>query len=426
MEIVTAPYQLSSVLNDVSNMISFRARSKELEFHVDVDETIPDNLYGDEVRVRQIITNLLTNAVKYTPEGSVTLVVRGERAPVVGGVTLLIDVRDTGIGIREEDLGNLFAKFGRVDLAQTNTIEGTGLGLAITENLLLMMQGDIKVQSVYGEGSTFSVRIPQGVVSEEAIGDFHRRYEDGLKAMKAYHESFRAPDAHILVVDDTKLNLVVIEGLLKTTEVKLDTASGGEEALRLTKDTTYDLILLDQRMPRMNGTETLQHIRTQENGCNRETPVICLTADAVQGARERYLAEGFSGYLSKPVEGPALEAALMAYLPEEKILRTAEDGGSAPTDEVSSVQAAYDGIPALDYAQAKEYLTSDELIEKTLSTFYDNLRDATDAIERSLREEDYDNFTIRVHALKSSARLIGAAEISALAARLEECGDVVR
>ncbi|MBR0164496.1 MAG: response regulator [Lachnospiraceae bacterium] len=391
----------------------------------------------------------------------------------------MIDVRDTGIGIKEEDLGNLFTKFGRVDLVQTNTIEGTGLGLAITENLLLMMQGDIKVQSVYGEGSTFSVRIPQGVVSEEAIGDFHRRYEDGLKAMKAYHESFRAPDAHVLVVDDTELNLVVIEGLLKTTEVRLDTAAGGEEALALCKKTAYDLILLDQRMPRMNGTETLQHIRTQENGRNRETPVICLTADAVQGARERYLAEGFSGYLSKPVEGPALESALMEYLPSEKILRTAEgdssaqiaaphpdDSGSAPTGaerrqvaapqaltddytgrvsmntpashdehgceecrnvmEVSSVQAAYDGIPALDYAQAKEYLTSDELIEKTLSTFYDNLRDTTDAIERSLREEDYDNFTIRVHALKSSARLIGAAEISALAARLEECGDAVR
>ncbi|MBQ9512191.1 MAG: response regulator, partial [Lachnospiraceae bacterium] len=178
-------------------------------------------------------------------------------------------------------------------------------------------------------GSTFSVRIPQGVVSEEAIGDFHRRYEDGLKSLKAYHESFRAPDAHILVVDDTKLNLLVIEGLLKTTEVRLDTAAGGEEALVMSKKTAYDLILLDQRMPRMSGTETLQHIRTQENGRNRETPVICLTADAVQGARERYLAEGFSGYLSKPVEGPALEAALMEYLPAEKILRTAE-GDTSP------------------------------------------------------------------------------------------------
>ena len=472
MEIVTAPYQLSSVLNDVSNMITFRARSKDLDFHVDVDETIPDKLYGDEVRVRQIITNLLTNAVKYTHEGSVTLSVGCEKtappasltegkedAPALaGGITLVIDVKDTGIGIKDEDLGNLFTKFGRVDLTQTNTIEGTGLGLAITENLLLMMQGDIKVQSVYGEGSTFSVRIPQGVVSEEAIGDFHRRYEDGLKSLKAYHESFRAPDAHVLVVDDTELNLVVIEGLLKTTEVRLDTASGGEEALVLCKKTAYDLILLDQRMPRMNGTETLRHIRAQEDGHNRETPVICLTADAVQGARERYLEEGFSGYLSKPVEGHALEAVLMEFLPAEKIMRMAEDehrpsGGrpsgadrngleetgdtglhgqrqtaapQVPAAEVPVVQAAYDASPALHYTQAKEFLPTDELIEKTLRSFYENLRDTTDVIERTLREEDYDNFTIRVHALKSSARLIGATEISELAAKLEACGDVIR
>ena len=321
MEIVEAPYRLSSVLNDVSNMITFRARSKGLAFHVDVDETIPDNLHGDEVRVRQIITNILTNAVKYTPEGSVSLIVNAERKQD-GGIDLLIDVRDTGIGIKEEDLKNLFTKFGRVDLEQTNTIEGTGLGLAITENLLLLMHGEVKVQSEYGKGSTFSLRIPQGVVSEEPIGDFHQRFAESVKSMKTYHESFRARDAHVLVVDDTELNLIVIRGLLKKTEMQLDTATGGEEALHLCKTTPYDLILLDQRMPHMNGTEVLQRIRAQEDGYNKETPVICLTADAVQGARERYLEEGFSDYLSKPVEGHALEKTLMQYLPADKIERT--------------------------------------------------------------------------------------------------------
>ncbi|MBR0090729.1 MAG: response regulator, partial [Lachnospiraceae bacterium] len=330
MEIVAAPYKLSSVLNDLSNMIAFRARSKDLAFHVDVDETIPDNLNGDEVRVRQIVTNVLTNAVKYTMEGSVKLTVRAERKEE-GKITLVLEVKDTGIGIKEEDIGKLFTKFSRVDLKQTNTIEGTGLGLAITENLLLLMQGDIRVSSVYGEGTTFTIRIPQGVVSEEAIGDFQQRFEEGLKKAEGYHESFRAPDAHVLVVDDTELNLVVIEGLLKTTEVKLDTAGGGEEALQLTKDTPYDLILLDQRMPHMSGTEVLQHIRAQEGGCNKETPVICLTADAVQGARERYLEEGFSDYLSKPVEGHALEVTLMKYLPPEKIIRMT--GEKRTTDE---------------------------------------------------------------------------------------------
>ena len=214
MEIVEAPYQLSSVLNDISNMVVFRARAKNLSFHVVVDETIPDHLCGDAVRVRQVITNILTNAVKYTMEGSVTLSVKAEREQNNrDSLTLVIDVKDTGIGIREEDIGKLFTKFSRVDLNQTNTIEGTGLGLAITENLLLMMQGNIQVQSVYGEGSAFTIRIPQRIVSEEAIGDFHQRFEDGLKTMKSYRESFRAPEAHILVVDDTELNLVVIEGL---------------------------------------------------------------------------------------------------------------------------------------------------------------------------------------------------------------------
>ena len=182
-----------------------------------------------------------------------------------------------------------------------------------------MMKGDIRVQSVYGEGSTFSIRIPQGIVSEEAIGDFHQRFEEGLKNMKTYQESFHAPEARILVVDDTELNLVVIEGLLKTTQVKLDTATGGTIALRLTRDTPYDLILLDQRMPKMDGIETLHRIRAQKDNPNHSIPVICLTADAVIGARERYMAEGFSDYLTKPIAGRALEQMLLTYLPEEKV-----------------------------------------------------------------------------------------------------------
>ena len=461
MEIVEAAYQLSSVLNDVSNMITFRARSKDLAFHVDVDESIPDLLYGDEVRVRQIITNILTNAVKYTLEGSVTLTVRGERsphlpssaqqqpppqgAPPAGVITLVIEVKDTGIGIKKEDLATLFTKFGRVDLEKTKTIEGTGLGLAITENLLLMMQGDIRVKSVYGEGSVFTVRIPQGIVKEDPIGDFHKRFEEGLKTLKTYRESFRAPDAHVLVVDDTELNLVVIEGLLKPTEVKLDLAYSGKEALQSTKDTPYDLILLDQRMPHMNGTQTLAHIRAQEGGCNRETPVICLTADAVQGAKERYLAEGFSDYLSKPVEGSALEASLMKYLPMEKVIRMTEEATDVEmaakepqgtgveqvplretqSDNASELEKLYATVGALDYKTARQYLQSDELLGKVLRQFYDVITEKADGIKRCLEAGDYENYTIQVHALKSNARMIGAEELSELARQLEENGNLI-
>ena len=332
MEITKGEYHLSAVLNDVTNMIIFRARAKDLAFHVNVDESLPDVLYGDEVRIRQVITNILNNAVKYTNEGSVTLTVRGERKaaretvqrendPVRGQLDLIVAVADTGIGIREEDRKKLFTKFERVDLTKTNTIEGTGLGLAITQSLLALMNGTVYVDSVYGEGSTFTLRIPQGIVKEEAIGDFREKTEQSVQESEDYAETFRAPDARILVVDDTEMNLVVMEGLLKQTELGIDTATGGRQALQMTQDTLYDLILMDQRMPEMDGTQTLQRIRAQEGGSNKDTPVICLTADAVQGARDRYLAEGFTDYLTKPVEILSLEAALMKYLPQEKVVR---------------------------------------------------------------------------------------------------------
>lgn len=318
MEIVTAPYRFSSVLNDVSNMINFRAREKKLTFKVEAQKTMPDNLMGDEVRIRQVITNILNNAVKYTNEGSVTLRVRAEDV-TTDRLTLFVEVEDTGIGIRKEDREKLFKKFERVDLKQNNTIEGTGLGLAITSNLLTLMNGTVSVQSEYGKGSVFTIRIPQGVGGEDTLGDFRMRFERSTDRVTEHSENFHAPDAHILVVDDTRMNLVVIEGLLKRTLVQVETAPGGEEALAMAKENAYDLILLDQRMPGMDGTEVLKRMKSMEEGRNASTPVICLTADAVTGARERYLQEGFTDYLSKPVDTKALERTLMKYLPPEKI-----------------------------------------------------------------------------------------------------------
>ncbi|MBR0172418.1 MAG: response regulator [Lachnospiraceae bacterium] len=320
MELVDEPYQLSSVLNDVSNMIMFRARGKDLAFTVDVDETLPDGFIGDEVRVRQILTNILSNAVKYTDEGSVSLSVRGDAATKRGMTNRLVfTVKDTGIGIREEDRKKLFAKFQRVDLTRNNTIEGTGLGLAITQSLLQMMKGQIELESTYGVGSTFTVTIPQKVIDPTPIGNFREKFEQGIREKTVYRELFRAPEARILVVDDTAVNLTVIKGLLSETKVKVNTATGGAQALEMTKDIPFDVILMDQRMPEIDGTETLERIRDQEGGVNLSTPVICLTADAVQGARDRYLKEGFSDYLSKPVDGPQLEAMLKTYLPPEKV-----------------------------------------------------------------------------------------------------------
>ena len=321
MQLVEANYKLSSVLNDVCNMIFFKAKEKGLAFSVDVDRTIPDVLNGDEIRVRQIIINILNNAVKYTKEGHVDLNVRSQEYDSYEkrAICLIVSVSDTGIGIKEEDIGKLFTKFERVDLEQNSTVEGTGLGLAITQNLLEMMGGDIEVKSVYNEGSTFIIRLPQVVVNDEPVGDFKRKFDESIETMETYVESFHAPDAHILVVDDTKMNLLVVEGLLKNTGLKIDTATSGARSIELARDNHYDIILMDQRMPEMNGTQAMQHIK-DEKGVNATTPFICLTADAISGAKERYMESGFTDYLTKPIDYSALEKMLINYLPKEKVL----------------------------------------------------------------------------------------------------------
>ena len=323
LEIVDGPYKFSSVLNDVVNMISIKASSKELDFEANVDELLPDGLIGDEVRIRQVLVNILNNAVKYTNNGFVRFSVTGERT--AGSVCLVFKVTDSGIGIREEDIPKLFGKFERVDLGQNKTVEGTGLGLAITRSLLEMMHGTIEVESIYGKGSTFIITLPQKIASDEPIGDYHKKFEMNAKESRIYKETFIAPDAHILVVDDMPMNLTVITRLLKKTKINIDTAKSGKEALELTMSTTYDLIFMDQLMPQMDGSKALHHIRNQLHGMNTQTPVICLTADAVSGAKEKYLTEGFTDYLSKPVKGYALEALLSEHLPQDKVFRI-EDG----------------------------------------------------------------------------------------------------
>lgn len=324
MDIVDAPYTLSSLLNDVSNMVFFKAKEKNLEFTVDVDESLPDELFGDKARIRQVITNILANAVKYTDKGSVRLSVRGQadNGNEPGQMlNLLIEVKDTGIGMKDEDIDKLFRKFQRLDLSHNSTIEGTGLGLAISRQLMTMMGGNIKVESNYGKGSSFTIELPQKIVSSEPVGDFKARFEKDIKEAKSTEEAFTAPDAHILVVDDTRVNLTVARGLLKNTEIQIDTAGSGSESIELTREKPYDLILMDQRMPGMDGTEALKAIRNQEDGQNRETPVICLTADAIIGAKERYMAEGFTDYLPKPINNHELLQTMTKYLPQDKIKR---------------------------------------------------------------------------------------------------------
>ncbi len=429
MEIVDVAYQLSSVLNDVSNMILFKAKDKDLEFVTDVDDTIPDNLHGDEVRVRQILTNLLTNAVKYTDEGKITLKVRSRGT--VGGLdgrkktTLVITISDTGIGIKDEDLRRLFSKFERVDLEKNSTIEGTGLGLAITKNLLDMMGGNISVESRYGEGSTFTVTLPQEVTSSEPIGDFKAKFEKHLSERKTYHAAFHAPDAHILIVDDTRMNLLVATEFLKDTKIRIDTANSGAEAIHAAGITAYDLILMDQRMPGMDGIEAMKKIKDMPGGRNATTPVICLTADAVIGARERYLSKGFTDYLTKPIDSASLEAMLKKYIPQEKITLVEQDH-----DESGLAFAGDDAIDerlkklsdaGIDTAKGLHNCGGDESFYITILAEY--ARSAPEKIEKLgeyLKAQDMENYGILIHSVKSSSRTIGAVDLGETAYGLEK------
>ncbi len=331
MEILPVEYDLSSVINDLVNMIRTRADDKGLILELEFDETTPKLLHGDEVRIKQVITNILTNAVKYTEKGSVTFRIGYERIPEeADGVYLIISVSDTGIGIKQEDISKLFSEFERIEEKRNRNIEGTGLGMNITKSLLEMMDSRLDVESVYGKGSTFSFRLKQKVIRWEELGDYESAYRASIASHKRYKEKFSAPDAVVLVVDDTPMNLAVFKSLLKRTSVQIDTAGSGDECLALVAAKKYDIIFLDHMMPKKDGIETLNEMRASEDGLNRQTPTVCLTANAISGAREQYIAAGFDDYLTKPIDADKLEKTLIKFLPKEKLEAPSEGSYTAP------------------------------------------------------------------------------------------------
>ncbi|MCR4903295.1 MAG: response regulator, partial [Butyrivibrio sp.] len=318
MDILPVDYNLSSMINDLVNMISVRADDKNLNLIVNVDENIPDKLCGDEIRIKQCVTNILTNAVKYTEKGSVTMNV-SYRPSEDGNIYLGFQVLDTGIGIKEEDINKLFSPFERIEEIRNRTIEGTGLGMSIVKKLLAMMDTKLNVKSVYGEGSDFSFEVKQKVNEWEKIGDFKKRYKEYVKGLAKYHEKYHAPNAEILVVDDTPMNLTVVKGLLKPIQIKVDTADSGMETLKKVVQKKYDIIFIDHRMPEMDGIETLAAMKELEGNLNLEVPCIALTANAGQGAKDDYLKAGFDDYLAKPINSNQLEEMIRQYLPEDKV-----------------------------------------------------------------------------------------------------------
>ena len=429
MELVPVQYELASVLNDLINTCRQRVGEKDIRVNVDINEYAPHILYGDEIRLKQVAMNIITNAAKYTEKGSITIKVDFERCEKGPDMAMFrFVVSDTGIGMKEEDMAKLFTAFDRIEEERNRTIEGTGLGMSIVKNLLDLMDSKLEVHSVYGEGSTFSFRVIQKVISWEPIGDFTKTYERSLENVPSYEESFHAPDACVLVVDDTPVNLTVGQGLLKNTAMQVETADSGAQCLNMTKKKTYDVIFLDHRMPGMDGIETFHAMQEDAGNKNRKTPVIALTANAISGSREIYINEGFADYLSKPINSKRMEEMLIKYLPRDKVIMPDEEG-FAGSDVSSDSAGPDDRLAALretegiDYDEAIKNCMKEEILLSAAEDFLAAISSTALNIEIANIAADWNNYTVLVHGLKSSARLIGAMGLSERAKALEALGD---
>jgi signal transduction histidine kinase/DNA-binding NarL/FixJ family response regulator len=416
MEIIPREYWLRSLLIDVINIIRVRLSEKNVQFVTNIDNSLPCKLEGDEVRVRQVLLNILSNAAKYTFEGSVSFSARGE-ARGDGGILMVFEVADTGTGIKKENMERLFGDFIRFDNDTDKNIEGTGLGLAITKKLCLAMGGDVSVSSVFGEGSVFTIALPQKVRDVTPLGEIDERICDAHEARDA-RRNFTAPEARILIVDDIETNLEVAEGLLAPYEMKVQLCGGGAEAVRMAAEGSYDLIFMDHMMPEMDGIEATAAIRAMEGEYFRTVPIIALTANAISGMREMFLQNGFNDFLSKPIEISKLNEIIERWIPKEKKMkreRRSRVPASPPETgiKIEGIDASR-GL-ALTGGSAERYIAVLKLY----------CRDAEKRIEILSSVPDESGlaaFITQVHALKSASASIGAASLSEKAAMLEDAG----
>ena len=445
MEILPVNYATASMINNLVISVWERAKAKGIKFSVSVDDTLPCKLCGDDIRITQIIQNLLTNAVKYTQKGSITFTIR-EQARDGENIDLFVSVKDTGIGIRKEDLGKLFESFERIEERRNRNIEGTGLGMAIVNRLLPMMGSELHVESEYGVGSEFYFVLRQGIVDSQPIGNYVERLHKSA-ALSKHLTRLKAPNAKVLVVDDNEMNLKVAKNLLKLNSIEPDLANSGPEAIEKICGKDYDIVFLDHMMPRMDGIETLQTLREQ-NLLPEKTTVIALTANAIVGAKEFYLAAGFDDYLSKPIEITHMEELLIRYLPDGSyslvMLTTPESKDASPTDNTPQTEASPDQMPqaappadkasvessgdfieeltklGLQASIGLQYAANDrDFYRELLISFASDEAKKAEAIRQDFTEKNYKDYQTRVHALKSTSKTIGANELSAMALEQE-------
>ncbi|SCX75515.1 Signal transduction histidine kinase [Pseudobutyrivibrio sp. AR14] len=414
MNLVEVEYDTVDFLRGIVSMIRVRGNEKDLNFDVNIDANLPTRLFGDGGKIKQIILNLLTNAVKYTEQGGFSLNLFVEE---IDGDTckLKFSVKDTGMGVKEEDIDKLFTAYERLDETKNTGIQGTGLGLNISARFAELMSGKLWCESVYGSGSEFFFTVDQKIIDAKPIGIFKEEVEEN---MGPYVPQFIAPDAEVLVVDDNPMNLNVIKGLLKATRMFVTTASSGEECLEKIKFGSFNVVLLDHMMPGMDGIETLARIRET----NPDLPVYALTANSTAG-EDFYKSKGFNGYLSKPIDSLTLEKTILKHLPENIVMKpTAEDA----VIDVEEIPAEMDWIYQVEGINVDEGIKASGGISAfifSLKLFLDTIDDNSNTIEKAYTTEDYKLYTIKVHALKTSFRMIGATELSAFAESLEAAGN---
>jgi PAS domain S-box-containing protein len=418
MSLDNEEYSTTELATDLYNLVQFRAEAKGLELSFHVDPDMPVYLIGDEIRVKQIVTNILTNAVKYTEKGSVDFDIT-LKEKLEDSVRFTVSVKDTGIGIRDEDMQRLFEPFDRLDLKKTKSIEGTGLGLAITRQLLSLMGSELEVESRYEEGSKFSFDLVQKVADWTPVGEFTPDSHSTEQASSRSKRSlFTAPGLRLLIVDDTTMNLQVVAGLLKRTKMHIDVATSGTECIEKFGKEHYDLVFLDYRMPQMNGIETLLKIREIYPEKFEKTPIISLTASAVSGDKEKMLKAGFSDYLSKPVNIDEMERMMIKYLPQDSVILDS-GGPDDEADELSEIPDVFSKYPQIDAEKGIDYCGDLEDYIFAIETYAMSIDSKAEQIEKNIKDDDIENFTINVHSLKSTSAAIGACELSEKAKALE-------
>ena len=423
MQLFDEPYDTCSLFHDLRISMENRIGHSGLELIYDIDQDIPCKLKGDMGRIRQVIINLVNNAIKYTEKGSVRFSVH-VRQKNTDKVMLYYEVADTGIGIRKEDQKILFDAFQRVEMDRNRYVEGTGLGLTISQNLVNMMGGVIEVESEYGKGSRFFFTIEQTIIDPTPVSAVNYNGQKDNVTEKEAECLFIAPEAHILLVDDNELNLVVAKELLKPLRMQIDTAENGLQAVKMVRGSQYDLVLMDHMMPVMDGIEAAKAIRALPEDKYQKLPIIALTANAMVDARKEFLNAGMNGFVAKPIDFARICNQLKLWLPKDLVRDVPkEEAKKLLADDLSDREIQpEDPQMGFSFEEGVNHCGSKEALMKTIRIFYRTIDSKANKIEQCLKEGLISDYVIEVHALKSSALLIGAVPLSEAAKELEDYG----